>query len=161
VPSDTWAAWFAVKQHFSIGPWYLTGVEYEFGRFTAFGYIAVILLVIKSGALQSATRTLAYAGRMAFSNYILTSLICTTLFEGYGFGLFGKLQRYQLYGIVLVVWAVILIISPIWLRHFRFGPLEWAWRSLTYWKKQPFRIQPNDVTPSADPQTLQPLADHN
>jgi uncharacterized protein len=97
---------------------------------------------------------------MAFSNYILTSLICTTIFEGYGFGFFGKLQRYQLYGIVLAVWAVILIISPIWLRHFRFGPLEWAWRSLTYWKKQPFRIQPSDLTSSAGPQPLQPLADH-
>lgn len=40
----------------------------------------------------------------------------------------------------MLVWAVILIISPIWLRHFRFGPLEWVWRCLTYWKKQPFRI---------------------
>jgi uncharacterized protein len=77
---------------------------------------------------------------MAFSNYILTSLICTTIFEGYGFGLFNKLQRYQLYGVVLAVWIVILVISPIWLRYFRFGPLEWLWRSLTYWKKQPFRI---------------------
>ena len=91
---------------------------------------------------------MAYAGRMAFSNYILTSLICTTIFEGYGFGLFGKLQRYQLYGIVVLVWAVILIISPIWLRHFRFGPLEWAWRSLTYWKKQPFRIHEKLTVPS-------------
>ncbi len=86
------------------------------------------------------TRTLAYVGQTAFSNYLLTSLICTTIFEGYGLGWFGKLQRYQLYGVVLGVWAVILIVSPIWLQYFRFGPLEWLWRSLTYWRKQPFRI---------------------
>jgi uncharacterized protein len=148
VSADILAVWWVLKHNFSIESWYLTGVEYEFGRFTALGYIALLLLVIKSGILQVATRTLAYAGRMAFSNYILTSLICTTIFEGYGFGLFGKLQRYQLYGIVVLVWGVILIISPIWLRHFRFGPLEWAWRSLTYWKKQPFRIHEKLTVPS-------------
>jgi uncharacterized protein len=141
LPAHTWSVWWAAKQHFSIDAMTLTYPAYQIGRFTAFGYIAVILLVIKSGALRAATRTLAYVGQMAFSNYILTSLICTTIFEGYGFGLFGKLQRYQLYGIVLCVWIVILIVSPLWLRHFRFGPLEWVWRSLTYWKKQPFRIR--------------------
>jgi uncharacterized protein len=148
VSADIWAVWWVLKHNFSIESWYLTGVEYEIGRFTALGYIALLILAVKSGILQFATRTLAYAGRMAFSNYILTSLICTTIFEGYGFGLFGKLQRYQLYGIVVLVWAVILIISPIWLRHFRFGPLEWAWRSLTYWKKQPFRIHQKLPLPS-------------
>jgi uncharacterized protein len=53
----------------------------------------------------------------------------------------SKLQRYQLYGIVEFVWIVNLVLSHIWLRHFRFGPLEWLWRSLTYSKKQPFRIR--------------------
>lgn len=141
LPAHSWWVWWYVKQQFSLDSWNFTGLAYEIGRFTAFGYIAVILMVIKSGVLRTATKTLACAGRMAFSNYILTSLICTTIFEGYGFGLFGKLQRYQLYGIVLCVWMVILIVSPIWLRHFCFGPLEWVWRSLTYWKKQPFRIR--------------------
>jgi len=140
LPSHTWLVWWCAKEHFSIESWYLTGIVYEIGRFTAFGYIAVLLILVRSGVLRFVTGTLAYVGRMAFSNYILTSLLCTTLFEGYGFGLFGKLQRYQLYAVVLCVWAVILIVSPIWLRHFRFGPLEWGWRSLTYWKKQPFRI---------------------
>jgi uncharacterized protein len=143
---DSWSVWSAVKGHFGMDSWVPNLYSYEVGRFTALGYIAVILLVIKFGVLRSATRTLACVGRMAFSNYILTSLICTTIFEGYGFALFGKLQRYQLYGIVLLVWLVILIISPIWLRYFRFGPLEWAWRSLTYWKKQPFRIHDRALT---------------
>jgi uncharacterized protein len=139
IPADTWAVWYTTKHHFSGDAFSLILSEYEFGRFTAFGYIALIILALKLGILRGATRTLAYVGQMAFSNYILTSLICTTLFEGYGFGLFGKLERYQLYGIVLLVWLLILIVSPFWLRRFRFGPLEWVWRSLTYWKRQPFR----------------------
>jgi uncharacterized protein len=145
LPSHIFMAWWLIKQHFDIVTAYLAFTFYEVGRFTAFGYIAVLMLIIKSGKLQTATKTLAAVGQMAFSNYILTTLICTTIFEGYGFGLFNKLQRHQLYGIVLAVWLVILIISPIWLRHFRFGPLEWLWRSLTYWKKQPFRRNPVPV----------------
>ncbi len=65
------------------------------------------------------------------------TLICTALFYGYGFGLFGKLQRYELLYVVGAIWIFQLIISPIWLRYFRFGPLEWLWRSLTYWQPQP------------------------
>ena len=76
---------------------------------------------------------------MAFSCYIMQSLVCTTIFYGYGFGLFGRLQRYQLYYVVIGVWVVQVIASPIWLRHFRFGPLEWLWRSLTYAEIQPMR----------------------
>ena len=83
---------------------------------------------------------LAAVGQMAFSNYILHSLIYGVVFYGYGFGLFNKLQRYQLYYVVLGMWCVSLIASPIWLQHFRFGPLEWCWRSLTYWKRQPMRL---------------------
>jgi uncharacterized protein len=139
IPADAWATWYITTHHFSIESFSLALSEYEFGRFTAFGYIALILLALKSGILRRATRALAYVGQMAFSNYILTSLICTTLFEGYGFGLFGKLERYQLYAIVFFVWLVILTLSSFWLRRFRFGPLEWLWRSLTYWRKQPFR----------------------
>ncbi len=139
MPADTWAVRYVSAHQFSIDAYSLILSEYELGRFTAFGYIALIILALKSGILRGATRTLAYVGQMAFTNYILTSLICTTLFEGYGFGLYGKLQRHQLYGIVLLVWLVILIVSPLWLRRFRFGPLEWIWRSLTYWKRQPFR----------------------
>jgi len=120
--------------------WTPSDLTYAIGRFTAFGYIAVILLIVKSGVLQPVTRTLAKVGQMAFSNYILTSLICVTIFDVPGLGLFNKFQRYQLYGVVVLVWAILLIFSSLWLRQFRFGPLEWVWRSLTYWKKQPFRI---------------------
>jgi uncharacterized protein len=153
--ADIVSTWWVVHNNFSLGAWYITGASYEFGRFTAFGYIAAIILLVKLGALRAVTSTLGYVGRMAFSNYILTSLICTTIFEGYGFSLFDKLQRYQLYYVVAGVWLVILVVSQIWLRHFRFGPLEWLWRSLTYWKKQPFRIAAPASAPST---TVAPAA---
>ena len=73
------------------------------------------------------------------TNYLLQTLICTTLFYGHGFGLFGKVERWEQVLIMIGVWVVILIISPIWLRHFRFGPAEWVWRTLTYMKVQPMR----------------------
>ena len=76
---------------------------------------------------------------MAFSNYIMHTVICTTLFYGHGFGLFGKVERVWQFAIVLVIWTFQLIVSPVWLRYFLFGPLEWLWRSLTYWQREPFR----------------------
>jgi uncharacterized protein len=65
--------------------------------------------------------------------------VCAILFSGFGFGLYAKLERHQLYYIVFSIWVFQLIMSPIWLRNFQFGPLEWGWRSLTYMKKQPMR----------------------
>lgn len=105
-----------------------------------FGYLAVILAIVQTGALQWLTGALGAVGRMAFTNYIMHSLICTTFFYGHGFGWFGTLERHQLYYVVAAIWAFQLVASSLWLRHFRFGPLEWCWRSLTYWKRQPMRL---------------------
>ena len=79
-------------------------------------------------------------GRMALTNYLMQSVICTTLFYGWGFGLFATLNRTALAGVVLAIWVFQLLISPIWLRFYRFGPAEWLWRSLTYWRWQPMRL---------------------
>jgi uncharacterized protein len=95
LPAHTFSVLWAAKQHFSPEALTLTYAFYEPGRFTAFGYVAVLLLVIRSGALRAVTKTLAAAGQMAFSNYILTSLICTTIFEGYGFGLFWEAPAFS------------------------------------------------------------------
>lgn len=94
---------------------------------------------MNAGWLRSLTTRLAAVGQMAFTGYILTTVISITIFEKWGFGLYGKLQRWQLYEVVLGVWVILLAISPVWLKYYRFGPLEWLWRSLTYWKKQPMR----------------------
>jgi uncharacterized protein len=94
----------------------------------------------KSGWLSAPLRVLAAAGRMAFTNYLMQSLICAIVFTGLGFGLYGQLQRYELYYVVAAIWAVQLIWSPLWLKYYRYGPLEWLWRSLTYRKMQPLRL---------------------
>lgn len=106
----------------------------------ACGHIGLVMLIVKSGWLTRLTSRLAAVGQMALSCYLATSLIRTTIFEGYGLGLFAKLQRYQLLYVVFSVWLLLLIASPIWLRHYRFGPMEWGWRSLTYWRRQPMKI---------------------
>ena len=114
----------------------------------ALGHIAVVMLVCRAGILRWITSPLGAVGQMAFSCYIATSLICTTLFYGYGFGWFAHLQRYQLYFVVLAVWVVLLIVSPLWLARFSFGPLEWVWRSLTYLHRPPMRLT---TTPAETP----------
>jgi uncharacterized protein len=107
----------------------------------ALAHVAVVMLVFKAGILRWLTAPLAAVGQTAFSCYIAESLICTTIFYGHGFGLFGQLQRYQLQYVVAAIWIVLLIVAPIWLRRFRFGPLEWLWRSLTYSTAQPMRAR--------------------
>jgi uncharacterized protein len=84
---------------------------------------------------------IAAAGRAAFSNYLGTSLVCTTLFYGYGFGLYGELSRAMLYIVVVAIWALMLLWSKPWLERFHYGPLEWLWRSLARRKLQPMRRQ--------------------
>jgi uncharacterized protein len=115
----------------------------------AMGHVGVLMLIVKSGALEWLTRRLAAVGRMALSNYLTHSLVCTTLFYGYGFGLFGHINRAGMAAIVLTIWIFQLLVSPIWLKHFRFGPAEWLWRSLTYWRLQPMLVQiPNTADQS-------------
>lgn len=82
--------------------------------------------------------SLAAVGRMALTNYLMHSVICMVIFTGVGFGLFGKLQRYELYYVVFAIWIFQMIMSPVWFRYFRFGPAEWLWRTLTYQRRPPF-----------------------
>ncbi|RYD48138.1 MAG: DUF418 domain-containing protein, partial [Sphingomonadales bacterium] len=105
----------------------------------ALGFASAVILLVQAGEVRWLTERLAAAGRMAFSNYLGTTLIGTTLFYGYGGGLFGRLERAQLYWVVLGVWIAILLWSKPWLTHFRYGPFEWAWRSLARWSPQPMR----------------------
>lgn len=109
--------------------------------FVALGYISVIMLAAKASALKKILKPFAAVGRTAFSNYLGQTLICTTLFYGHGFALFGDVERRTQILIVFAIWVVQLIVSPLWLRFFRFGPFEWLWRSLTYMKLQPFLVR--------------------
>ncbi|MGP1346862.1 MAG: DUF418 domain-containing protein [Phycisphaerales bacterium] len=103
----------------------------------AFGHVCVVMLVVRSGALRGVRGALGAVGRTAFSNYIFHSVVCTLLCYGYGFGLYGTLDRVAQWGVVLAVWAVQIPLTLLWLRAYRYGPLEWAWRCLTYWRVLP------------------------
>lgn len=107
--------------------------------FLSLAYASGLILLVRAGAAQWLMERMAAAGRMAFSNYLGTSLVITTIFYGYGFGLFGQLSRAQLYVIVFGQWLVILAWSKPWLRRFRYGPFEWAWRSLSKGRLVSFR----------------------
>jgi uncharacterized protein len=100
--------------------------------FGSLGYASLVILLVKGG-VWFVTGPLAAVGRMAFTNYIAQSLIMTTIFwGGRGFGFYGGIDRPSLWGIVLIVWAVQLVWSPLWLARFEMGPLEWVWRRLSY-----------------------------
>ncbi|HLE80238.1 MAG TPA: DUF418 domain-containing protein [Dehalococcoidia bacterium] len=103
------------------------------------GYVGLVMLACRKPALGWLTRPFAAVGRMAFTNYLLQTLICTTIFYGHGLGLFGEVERVGQIAVVAGVWAAELILSPLWLRYFQMGPFEWLWRSLTYGRWQPFR----------------------
>ena len=115
-------------------------LTYDLGRLPmTFGHIGLLSLVCRMRWLNWLTSSLAAVGRMALTNYVTHSVVCALVFTGIGFSMFGQLQRYELYYVVGAIWLAQLIISPIWLKHYRFGPLEWLWRSLTYMQRQPLR----------------------
>lgn len=106
--------------------------------FIALAHGSVLLLIVRSGAMSGLIDRLSAAGRMAFSNYLMTSIITTFVFCGFGFGLYGKLSRFELLYVVVGVWAFMLIWSKPWMARFHYGPFEWMWRSLVRWKPQHF-----------------------
>jgi uncharacterized protein len=143
IPAHIWMVWQAVQTNFDAIETGFIGIAYTPARIAVcLGHVAVVMMIVKAGSLRWITAPLAAVGQMAFTNYLLQSVICSTLFYGYGFGLFGTLERYQIYYVVLGCWILHLVGSPLWLRHYRFGPAEWCWRSLTYWKRQPMRLAP-------------------
>ena len=98
----------------------------------ALGYIGLLMTMWKAGMMRGLTARLAAVGRTAFSCYILETLICTGVFYGHGLGLFGSVDRLQQLILTVAVWFVLLLLAPLWLRRFNYGPLEWIWRTLTY-----------------------------
>jgi uncharacterized protein len=145
LPTNTYTAATIIRNNFDPVVQTFAESAYDVGRLSiALGHLGVIMLLAKGGWLRWLMSRLGAVGQMAFSNYVFQSVVTAFLFTGYGFAMYGKLQRYQLYYVVAAIWVVQLIVSPIWLRHFRFGPLEWCWRSLTYWKRQPMRLRAED-----------------
>ncbi|MEO5948312.1 MAG: DUF418 domain-containing protein [Chitinophagaceae bacterium] len=134
---------------------YTKNVKFEFYQisrlFRALGILGLILLFFTSGWFRWLVNLFRPVGQMAFTNYLMQSFLGGLIFYGIGFGLFGKLQRIEIYYVVAGIYLFQIIFSHIWLRFFRFGPLEWAWRCLTYWKIQPFIRDKNTIDPPAIP----------
>lgn len=103
------------------------------------GYAAVLILIIGRFHDHPIIARVAATGRAAFSNYLGTSIVMTTIFYGYGFSLFGEVSRFGLWTFVVAAWAVMLLWSKPWLTKFHYGPLEWLWRSLARGQMQPMR----------------------
>jgi uncharacterized protein len=125
---------FAMPERTSADLWNYTGAV-----FASAGYAAALILVVKRGVLGRVRRALAAVGQMAFSNYLLQSVLTSVVFLGWGFGFAGSVDYAEQLLIVAAIWALQLAISPVWLGRYRFGPAEWLWRSLTYWRRQPMR----------------------
>lgn len=131
---------YLLAANFSVLALLHTDVTADVGRVTmTMGHVGLLMLLCNASILGGLKRRLAAVGRMAFTNYVSHSVICAFVFFGIGFGLFGQLQRYQLYYVVFAIWAFQLIVSPIWLERYNYGPLEWLWRALTYGKRPPMR----------------------
>jgi uncharacterized protein len=154
VTTQIFTARIIVESNFDLITQGFAAIPYEICRVaTTLGHIGVLMMILKAGALRWLTSALAAVGQMAFSNYVSQSVICYAFF--YLLGWYGKLERIQLLYFVLAIWTVQLLWSPLWLRAFRFGPLEWAWRSLTYWSRPPFRRESTPVPAAAPPVTIE------
>ena len=101
--------------------------------------MAALLVVYAPSATGWLGDRVRAAGRAAFTNYLGTSVLMMLVFHGWALGLFGELNRPQLYVVVVLAWVVMLAWSKPWLDRFRYGPLEWLWRSLTYRRAMPLR----------------------
>lgn len=100
------------------------------------GYVGLIMLLCSSSAQAFLSKWIAPVGRMAFTNYLMQSIIATTIFYGHGFGLFGTIGRAEHWLVIIPVWTAQIVISKWWLEKYKFGPAEWGWRTLTYGKAQ-------------------------
>jgi uncharacterized protein len=126
-------------------PGVVNGFQFAFGLLmlgnlpACLGYVSVIVLMLHSASGLSRIRVLAPFGRMALTNYLTHSLVFTTIFYGYGLGYFG-IERIWQFACVLAMVAFQIPFSHWWLARFRYGPMEWLWRAITYWQIPPMRI---------------------
>jgi uncharacterized protein len=139
-----------MRDEFSVEALIASYLTYDLGRIPlTLGHVGLIGLLYRTFAQSAAMRNLGAVGQMALTNYLTQSVICMLLFTGAGLAWYGHLERHELYYVVVAIWIVQMIWSPLWLRRFRFGPAEWLWRSLTYWQLQPTRSEETSVSPSA------------
>ena len=135
-----------------VAHWSPYNLLFPFERaFMATGYMAAVLLLMRAGIFRVVWSAFASVGRMALSNYLLQSIVCTLFFTGVGMGYFGRLQQYQLYLVVAEICIVQIVFSILWLRYFYYGPAEWLLRSLMHWKWLPNKLHAAQAPANALP----------
>ena len=141
VPPLAALVWYQVQMDYSVAAVFGSSIALStpFDIILTIGWAALIMLAIKSWLSAGAVARLAAAGQMAFTNYLVTSIVMTTIFYGYGLGLFGQVSRPGLYLFCFGMWAAMLIWSQPWLARCHYGPLEWLWRSLSRGELQKMR----------------------
>jgi uncharacterized protein len=141
LPALAALAWWQYSSGFNSGVVFTAFIaaSQPFDLMMAIAWAAIIILWVTNGPMPALKARVAAAGRMAFTNYLATSLVMTTIFYGYGLGLFGHVGRASLWLFVAAMWALMLLWSKPWLDRFRYGPLEWLWRSAARGKPQPMR----------------------
>lgn len=141
LPVIGYGAWRDIQSNWDMRESFFFDAQFNYwgSPLVSMAWISLVMLCCRAPAWSPAIRRLAAVGRMAFSNYILETLICTTIFYGHGLGMFARLDRLELGAIMLAVWVVVILVSQVWMRNFYFGPLEWLWRSLTYMERERFR----------------------
>jgi uncharacterized protein len=112
-----------------------------------FTYIVGVLLLLKIKIFNRLIGAIAYPGRMALTNYLMGTITFSLMFYSYGFGLYAGLSPVQLIAIVIMFYSFQVVFSNIWLRYFRYGPLEWVWRSFTYRKILPIKLSARSFNP--------------
>jgi len=134
-----WESWAGHFDIFKTVLWML--IPYDVARVSgALGIASVLLILLKTGTQKWLLQRIAAVGQMALSNYLLTSITMMVIYVWGPWHWYGYVEYYKIYYAVAGMWLVNMTFSSIWLRYFEFGPVEWAWRSLTYWKRQPMRI---------------------
>lgn len=138
LPLNMYEADLIMARGFSTLGYLQANVTYDLSRlFMTMGHLGLLCLFLRSGILGWFRQGMAAVGRMALTNYLTHSVVALIIFVLLGY--WGRLERHELYYIVAAIWAVQLAFSPIWLRYFHFGPMEWLWRALTYGNRPPFR----------------------
>ncbi len=118
---------------------FATGLLYLGNLPACLGYVSLVILMFNSAGAYAKIKILAPYGRMALTNYLSQSLICSAVFYGYGMGYFGMQRAHQVVFVAAVVMLQIAL-SHWWLSNFRYGPMEWLWRAVTYWKLPAFKV---------------------
>ncbi len=139
VPAYALLAWLLVRDDFSVPMLFSLSMAatVPFRPVMVVAIAALIILLTRNGG--ALVDRIAAAGRAAFTNYLGTSILMTTLFYGYGLGLYGTMSRIELWLVVVAMWALMLLWSKPWLDRYCYGPFEWLWRSLARWELQPMR----------------------